>query len=383
MKFVLKKHHLNADIEKLMQTAINEKRIGNAAVSVWQNGAPVFRGFYGRVQLNDEQKPNEHSLFRLASMSKPVTAVAVLMQCENGLLDLDKPLSYYLPAFRNLYIGRKENEKIVPDKAATTPVTVRHLLTHTSGIGSGEFGLLHLQQMSADDSLTLESAVRYYAGLPLLFEPGTRSEYSPLFAFDILAFLVECTADRPYADFLKEKLFDPLGMHDATFAPDAEQRKRLVYMHDCKDGKNTDATPENGELFPGVANSRCCGGAGLASSLHDYEIFAQMLLQKGTYRGVKILSASSVERMASEQISSDVMPGNQCWGLGVRVIAEKSYRYLPVGAFGWSGAFGTHFWVDPSLGVTAVLLRNSLIDGGAGACMANQFEKNVYGKRLL
>lgn len=369
---------LTQNMQNAFDSLFYANKIGNAAVSVMQNGRTLYRGYFGSQTFNGAQKPNEKSLFRLASMTKPVTAVAVLMQAEKDLLDLDADISAYLPAFSELYLGKNEQNVIVKTEKLTNGVTVRQLLTHTSGIGSGLFGELQLRQMPQDKKTNLADAVAYYATLPLLFAPGTRTEYSPIFAFDILARLVEVTAKQSFSEFLKNELFTPLEMHDTVFEPNDEQKSRLVFMHDKKDGKSVDATASSGELFPGIPNSRFCGGASLASTLNDYEIFAQMLLHNGTYKGKKILSPASVAQMATPQVSEQIMPGSQRWGLGVRVIAEKSYCYLPVGSYGWSGAHGTHFWVDPENEITAVLMRNSLVDGGAGARTAVQFEKLVY-----
>lgn len=376
--FFSKKDKLPRRIDKMFEKLLADQKIGNAAVSVIRNGQVLCRAFYGTVQLGGEAKPDANTLFRLASMTKPVIGVAAMMQVERGLLALDAPISMYLPAFAQMYIGKEENGQIVPVEKAKTAITVRHLLTHTSGIGSGAFSELQCRQMPVEAQTELKHAVDYYASIPILFEPGTRTEYSGLFGFDILAHLVEVTSGKSIADFLQKNLFLPLGMQDTTFDPDEEQKSRFVFLHDSKNGVVTDASPANGDVFGGIPNSRCGGGGSLASSLADYEKFAQMLLYEGTFNGVTILQKETVRQMKTAQVSEQIMPGSQKWGLSMRVITNKKYPHLPVGCFGWSGAYGTHFWVDPENGITAILLRNSLIDGGAGAKTANEFEKLVY-----
>ncbi len=376
--FFEKKDKLSRNLGRTFEKLLAEHKIGNAAVSVMQNGKVLCRSFYGTIKLNGNVAPDENTLFRLASMTKPVIGVAVMMQAERGFLDLDAPISTYLPAFSEMYVGKEENGEVVPDPRVKTPVTTRNLLTHTSGIGSGSFGEIQLKNMPQSAQTALKDAVSYYATLPLLFEPGTRQEYSPLFGFDILAHLVEVTSGKTIDEFLRQDLFLPLGMLNTTFDPSEEQKSRCAFLHDCKDGIVTDATPVDGAVFGGVPNSRCCGGGGLAGTLADYEKFAQMLLYEGTYNGVTVLKKETVRQMKTAQLSEKIMPGAQKWGLSMRVIAEKGYAYLPVGSFGWSGAYGTHFWVDPANGITAVLMRNSLIDGGAGARTAVKFEKIVY-----
>lgn len=369
---------LQKNTDHVFETYLTQQRIGNAAVSVIQNGKVLCRSFYGSVSFGKNNVPDADSLFRLASMTKPIVGAAVMLQVERGLLDPDAAISAYLPAFAQMYVGKEENGMILPAAKTKNAVTVRHLLTHTSGIGSGVFGDVQCAQMPQNARQNLSDAVCYYATLPLLFEPGTRTEYSGLFGFDILAHLVEVTSDKSIAQFLQDELFTPLGMQDTTFDPSAEQKSRLVFLHDKKDDMSADASPVNGEMFDVFPNSHCCGGAGLAGSLSDYEKFAQMLLQEGTYNGVRVLSKESVRQMKTAQLSEQIMPGAQKWGLSMRVIAGKGYSYLPIGCFGWSGAYGTHFWVDPANGITAVMMRNSLVDGGAGARAAVKFEKTVY-----
>ena len=376
--FFSKKDKLSRRIDRTFEKLLAEQKIGNAAVSVIQNGNVLCRSFYGKVKLNGDAVPDENTMFRLASMTKPVIGVAAMMQAERGLIDPDAPISTYLPSFAEMYIGKEQNGEIIPAQKVKTAVTTRHLLTHTSGIGSGSFGEVQLITMPQSAQTALKDAISYYATLPLLFEPGTRQEYSPLFGFDILAHLVEVTSGKTIDEFLQQELFLPLGMQDTTFDPNEEQKSRLVFLHDCKDGIVTDVSPVDGAVFGGVPNSRCCGGGGLASTLADYEKFAQMLLHEGTYNGVTVLRKETIRQMKTPQVSGKIMPGAQKWGLSMRVITEKSYAYLPVGSFGWSGAYGTHFWVDPANGIAAVLMRNSLIDGGAGARTAVRLEKLVY-----
>ena len=364
-------------LDKVFCKKVKKNEIGNAAVSVFQDGQLLCRRFYGTTTLDGSEQPDENSVFRLASMSKPITAVAVLMQCQKGLLELDAPLHQYIPAFREMHIAKAENGQVVTVQKAQTAITVRHLLTHTSGIGSGEVGMLQLNLMKREQGENLEQAVQFYASQPLAFEPGTKTDYSPLFAFDVLAYLVQLTAGKSYNEFLQTELFAPLGMTDTFFEPLGMQNEKIVYLHEQKDGKNADATPADGAMFPGVPNSRCCGGAGLAGTLCDYEKFAQMLLNGKTADGKTILTPESLAQMASAQVSEEIMPGAQKWGLGVRVITGKG-TYLPIGTFGWSGAYGTHYWTDPANGIAAVMMRNSTVDGGAGSRLGTKFEKIVY-----
>ncbi len=374
-----KNEKLKKKINQMMQDYLSEHKVGAAAICVQQNGKTLFCEYYGNVRLHGTQPPDGKSLYRLASMTKPITAVAVLQQVAKGKIDLDKDIAAYIPAFADLQIGTVVDDKVVPVCPADTYITARQLLTHTSGVGSGACGEKQFAAMPLDSKDSLETATAYYAEQALQFKPGTKQEYSPIFAFDLLARLVEVTSGMPFNRYIEENICQPLGMHDTTFQPSVEQESRIVYLHTrTQEGFSDDATPADGCVFGGIPNSRCCGGAGLVGSLDDYLVFAQMLLQNGSYNGKQILPPAMVRQMQQPQVSDEIMPGSQKWGLGVRVITKKSSCRLPVGTFGWSGAYGTHFWVDPKNGITAVMMRNSLYDGGAGARATVKFEKCVY-----
>ena len=167
-------------------------------------------------------------------------------------------------------------------------------------------------------------------------------------------------------------------MKDTTFIPTDEQWTRVVDMHQQVNGENAVVPMPEGCIFGNVPVTHYLGGAGLVSTLQDYANFAKMLLNDGQGENGKVISKTSVKLLSSPQISTDVMPGNARWGLGVRVITEDNYPFLPVGSFGWSGAYGSHFWIDPVNNVFAVYMKNSFVDGGASNESANKFEKAVY-----
>ena len=167
-------------------------------------------------------------------------------------------------------------------------------------------------------------------------------------------------------------------MVDPTFAPTPEQWERMIPMHDRVEEKSVVKPTKPGTIFEGFPTTYFAGGAGLASTLRDYIRFAEMLQNGGRLDGVQILTEDSVRQMATPQLPKAIAPGNEVWGLGVRVIARDAYGPLPVGTFGWSGAYGTHFWVDPVNKITAIYLKNSHYDGGSGAKTARQMEEDVH-----
>ncbi len=372
---VLNKDVLEKQLENTIISDIQKGTIGGAAVAVMQNGKTVYQNCFGNDKLG--VNVTENTLFRLASMTKPITTVAVLLLVERGLLDLDMKVSRFIPEFAQMYIGEKQGNEVKNVVLATTPITLRHLLSHSSGVGSGVVGDFVRDNIPATDRTSLKKVVEYYSQNPLDFEPATKQFYSGVHAFDVLARIVEIVSAMPYDEFLKKEIFEPLGMLDTTFAPTAEQWNRMIPMHNYVDDKAVIANLPENTIFGGIPTSCCCGGAGLASTLNDYKKFADMLLHKGVSGNTQLISEKMITQMATPQLSKSLMGGPVVWGLGVRIVIDESYVDLPVGSYGWSGAYGTHFWVDPENNITAIYLKNSFYDGGAGAITAKQFEKDV------
>ena len=349
--------------------------VGCAALLVQQNGETVYENFFG------EQSPgvpvNRKSMFRMASMTKPITGAAISILLERGLLNLDDPVEKFLPEFANRKIGKLNADgeiEIVAD--AQKPITILHLLTHSSGLGVGEMDVCQRGKMMPEEKRSLSTVVKSYAKNVLSFEPFSKSEYSPFQAFETLGRIAELLSGMEYDAFLQKELFDPLEMVDTTFAPNAEQWARMIPMHNYVDGKACVAETTPGCVFEDFSVNWHCGAAGLASTMDDYRKFAEMLQNGGIWNGRRVLKEETVRKMATPYIHWD--NGKESWGLSVRVIRDASYEVLPVGTFGWSGAYGTHFWVDPENRVTAVYLKNSRYDGGSGAKTSYQFEKDVH-----
>lgn len=340
---ILNQIKLKKAIESTLRADMESGKVGGAAIAVRQGGALAYQGFFG-------ENVDEKTLFRLASMTKPVTAAAVLLLMDRGMVELHDLAAKYLPEF------------------AGKNFTVFHLLTHSSGLGSRELGVEQHEQRPLPSTRSLKAAVDYYSTLPLAFEPGTAPDYSPIFGFDVLARIVEVVSGVPYDQFLKQEIFSPLGMADTVFAPTQEQWSHMIPMHDRVDGRSVTVPSPPNCIFEDFPLSYCAGCGALASTVGDYGKFAEMLLN----RGANVLSAEAVKSMGSRQYDM--------WGLGVRVAFDDVvFAPLPNGCFGWSGAYGTHFWVDPTNEITAVYMKNSRYDGGAGAVTAGQFERDVYG----
>ena len=202
--------------------------------------------------------------------------------------------------------------------------------------------------------------------------------YSGTGSFDVLTKIIEIVSGMDYLSFLKKEVFEPCGMVDTTFEPTESQQARMVAMHDRKDGENVVSQMPAGCIFEIYPSTHYLGGAGLVSTLSDYGKFAKMLLNQGKTENGELLKEKTFKQLCTAQVPKSIMPGNARWGLGVRVITEDSHPNLPKGSFGWSGAYGTHFWIDPVNKIFAVFMKNSKVDGGAGNESAVKFEKAVY-----
>ena len=374
---ILDEKKVSENIEQRISDDVNSGRVGGASVLVKQRGRVIYRACFGNAE--EGKAIAEGSIFRLASMTKPITAVAVMKQVERGLISLDDTLDKFLPEYGEMEVGKVIDGRIKIDRPAQNKIKILHLLTHSSGIGCGPVGdLLNIARV-ADKEFDLESVANEYAKNPLSFEPFTAQAYSARVGFDILARVVELTSGMPFDRFLEKEIFEPLSMCDTTFTPSESQWDRAVCMHVFKDGKSSYESQDRHHIFGGLPMTYFCGGAGLVSTVADYEKFADMLLAEGkTCDGKALLSEKTIRLMRTATIPESMMAGPHRWGLSMRVVIDPRYRRLPVGSFGWSGAYGTHFWVDPENEVIGIYMKNSRYDGGAGALTAANFERDVY-----
>lgn len=368
MKF-LDIEKLRNNIDKIALYDISNNNVFGSSYFVMQNGGVTFKKHFGYTDIDGINKVNDGTMYRLASMSKPIAAAAILILADRGLISLNDSVSKFIPEFEDIHIITKDGVDL---GRTNTPVTVLNCLCHTSGFGSGKE-----VNMSAADKESISATLKLFIDSGLEFEPGTNQNYSPFAAFDILAAIVEKVTCRDYADFLKKEIFVPCNMTDTTFSPTEEQWQRLIAMHDKADNKNTVGKSYQGCVFEDFPCGHKLAGAALVSTLNDYSSFTQMLLNKGEINHHRILSESICGKFSIPHMQKEFSPGEK-WSLGMRVIADKSYPNLPVGSFGWSGAYGSHFWIDPKNEICAVFMKNSKIDGGAGNASARRFEKAVY-----
>lgn len=359
---------LTLRIEEIAQYDISENNVYGSSYLVSQNGEIVYRKNFGITNPQSNIPVTKNTIYRLASMTKPVTAIAALLLVDRGLLSLSDPVKKYIPEFETIHITSEDGADFGIVKR---DVTVLHLLTHTSGIGSGN----KESNMTNEDKQTIQNTVDFFVKAGLDYEPSAKSCYSPFGAFDVLAAVIEKVSGRDYEEFLKQELLLPCNMKDTTFVPSQSQWKRMITMHNKLDGKSCVGKTTENCVFESFPCSHKLAGAGLISTLDDYAHFARMLSEQGKIGDERLISEETFRLLTFPHATATE---TESWGLGVRVITNESYDTLPVGSFGWSGAYGTHFWVDPKNKITAILLKNSRFDGGSGNQSAQRFEKAVY-----
>ncbi len=373
-KKLLNTEKLSSRIEKTVNADIAGGRLTGAEILVNQSGERVFDRVFGLKEVGGPTL-QKNAMYRIASMTKPITAIALLIEYDRGNLDIYNDVSDYLDGYENMTVAKLEDGQIIPTVQAKNSVKVYQLVSHTSGIGSGTVGEALFAKIPKDKQ-TIAGVAEYFSTLPLSFDPGTAQEYSTA-AFDVAARIVEITSGMDFYDYIKLNIFDKLGMTDTVFEPNDGQWSRFVGIHTMDDSGNAQNFPQKeGCVFASYPCTFHLTGGGLASTAEDYMKFAEMLLNFGKAPdGTEILSSEMVELMRTPVVDDSIMPGNQKWGLGVRVITGDNT--LPEGSFGWSGYYGTHFWIDPLNGISAVYMKNSVYDGGAGCKTSVSFENDV------
>jgi CubicO group peptidase (beta-lactamase class C family) len=345
-------------ITELMQRNIDAGNISGAVTLVARHGKIAHLESRGVMDLASNRAMETDTVFRLASMSKPVGGLAIMMLVEEGKVRINDPVSDYIPSFGNqvVAVARSEDSDegyyTVP---ATREVTIKDLLTHTSGVMSGRFSNSEGRQLSATRHDAGLAWVDNLGNAPLEFQPGSRWAYSALAGFDVLSRVVEIASGQNFNDFLKQRVFGPLDMDETFFWPNSDQRQQLVTSYSLTDeGLQLRNNPDS--MSSPVYYS---AAGGLMSSAESYARFAMLLAGGGELDGVRLLGTRTMEIMRSEWIS-DSLPGRnpgEGYGLSVRVVTDPIAMgsLLNEGTFGWSGAYGTHLIVDPEEELIALM----------------------------
>jgi len=368
-------------IDHFLQQYVNDGQMNGAVMLVARNGQLVYHKSIGFADLENKIPMKNDHIFRIASMTKPIISTAVMMLYEEGKFLLDDPVSKFIPEFKNPVVLEKFNaeDTTFTTVPAKTEITIRHLLTHTSGIGYAQIGSAEANAIYYKNGInggigtpfsTLKQIIPRLAKLPLFHHPGEAYLYG--LNTDVLGYLIEVVSGMPLDKFLQTRIFTPLGMNDTFFYLPKEKQNRLVKLY-RQDNKGTlrlqdSIINQNGTFhrdFPKTTGGTYfSGGAGLSSTAYDYALFCQMLLNGGEYNGVRLLSPHTIEMMTRNQLGELKMWNNSNldyrFGLGFGVYTEKSELSYPLaeGSFDWSGMFASHFWVDPKNKMVVVLMRN-------------------------
>lgn len=363
--------------DRILERHISAREMTCASYTVSVDGEVVLKNVLGLADIAAGRPLREDAVMRIASMTKPVTCAAVLRARELGLLDLDDEVARYIPEFAHLRVADFDSEgKLAGTHPAATPLTIRMLLDHSSGLRTAKVGCSAIKD--AGPGATLSSLVPLYASHPLEFEPRSAAAYSTL-PFDVACRIVEIVSGMEYEKFIRKHILDPLGMADTTYAPSDEQLSRLAVMYFCKGGEPVPASYEEATHYPNVPVSFKAGGTRLFSTLADYTRFAAMLCGDGAWRGIRVLQPESVRLMSTPSLPRRLWGETETWGLSIRIIHRQDWpeQPLPAGCFGWSGAFETHFFIDPSLHLSAVMFKNIAGGFGSGSPTAREFEREV------
>jgi CubicO group peptidase (beta-lactamase class C family) len=355
-------------IGELMQRHIAAKTFPGAVTLVARNGRIAHFDAHGLMDLETQKPMQKDAIFRIMSMTKPVVGVAILMLVEEGRIRLTDPASKFIPELHGLsavVLNTDGRVSPAPSGSVAAPlpgrtvsadreVTVRDLLTHTSGLMSGGASASSNNDVMPKAGETVAQVMPRLKKVPLDFQPGTRWAYSPQLGFDVLLRIVEVASGTSFDRFARQRIFEPLGMKDTFFYP-TDGNSRIATLYEQANGALRRAA--NPAFMNGAYLS---GGGGLFSTAEDYLQFALMLLNRGELNGKRLLSVRTVDLMATP-FAPDTFPGRlagEGFGLSVRVVDNPAARttYLSKGSFGWSGAFNTHFFVDPAERVVGVFM---------------------------
>jgi methyl acetate hydrolase len=377
-----------ASLNEALSAAVSRGDVPGLVVIAATRDRILYQGVFGKAEVERGRPMTAEAIFRIASMTKPVTSVAAMQLYERGRFALDDPAEKYLPELANLMVFESFDSasgayKVRP---AATKVTIRHLFTHTSGLGYG-FTSPTVRDFKP------RNGEKYEAG-PLLFDPGTQWVYGP--GVDWVGRLVEKLSGKNLEEYFREQIFTPLGMSDTFYnVPEAKQA-RLVTVHRRQDGR-ADAPLTEQANRPQRPATTFSGSGGLASTASDYIRFARMILNGGTFDGRRILSADTVALMTRNQIGDVGVPavktaqpelsmdftfindGRDKWGLGFLITTSQVAGKRSARSLSWGGIHNTYFWIDPARGIAGVVMMQLLPFADTKAlAIYDTFERGVY-----
>jgi len=364
-----------ARIDAMLNEAITQNVIPGTVALIARNGKIVYYKAFGMADNESGRNLKRDDIFRIASQSKAITSTAVMMLWEEGKFGLDDPISKYIPEFGKARIldSFSEKDSSFTTRLADKQITIRHLLTHTSGIGygfiDGDARFRKIYQKAgiidafATDPVTIKENIKKLAGLPLHHNPGEKFTYSE--GLDVLGYFIEIVSGMPLDKFFRERLFDPLGMNDTWFYLPRSKYDRLVPVQTKKDGKwiKYPVTSVYDPDYPVKgAKTFFSGGGGLSSSAKDYATFLQMYLNNGELNGIRILSRTTIQFMMANQVGDLFTNSGEYYGLAFGVLDQKGQAAGgkgSTGTFEWGGYFNTQYFADPKENIIGILMKQT------------------------
>lgn len=352
-------------IDAFTQRYIDNEMVAGTVTLVARQGKVVHFSAQGMKDVERNQEMTTDTIFRMASMTKPIASVALMMLYEEGLFQLDDPIADWLPEFKNMMVEVEQADGCIILEPAKTPISFTHILTHTAGLMNSWLGdterYSEVARVQGDENLA--SWTKRHATMPLRYEPGTRWEYSA--ATSVVGRLVEVMSGDDLDTFFRERIFEPLQMKDTHFylPPDKVNRFASLYGPDADNGNRMMLTEVGDERSNFVSGPRAffSGAGGLVSTAHDYIRFQQMMSNGGELDGVRLLGPKTVELMFANHTGDLPLwlsgPGYG-FGLGYSVVMDRAVAHTSdtEGSVSWGGAFGTLFWIDPEEELVAIIL---------------------------
>jgi CubicO group peptidase (beta-lactamase class C family) len=380
-------------LDKEMNEWAKDEWMQGGVALIIRNGKIAYYKAAGYNDLDTKSVMQKENIFRIASQTKAITSVAMMMLFEEGKFLLDDAVSKYIPAFKKQQVLDKFNpaDTTYTTVPAKSEITIRQLFTHTSGLGYAQIGSKEANAIYAKSKITagigvqddnLLGAMNRLAKLPLMHQPGERWTYG--LNSDLLGCLVQVLSGMTLNDFFRLRIFEPLGMKDTYFYIPSDKSSRLVNLYrEDSTGQlvKAEANMLNGPTvanYPLINSTYYSGGAGLSSTIYDYAAFLQMLLNNGTYNGKRLLSRNTVRIMTMNQIGDLSIWGGEKFGLGFQVVTEKTSgkTLSQEGTFSWGGAFSTSYWVDPKEKIVMLFYRQ--LQNSTHGDVAEKFRSLTY-----
>ncbi len=340
-------------LDAAMKKLVDDKKVASLVTLVERHGKVVDFQAHGVLDVRKPDLAQKDSIFRIYSMSKPVTGVAMMILYEEGKWQINDPVSRYIPEFAHMKVYTGRNADGSPKlEDAKRSMTMRELMTHTAGLGYILSPMNPVDKMIIDGNILnanapLQTMIDGLGKTPLLAQPGTRWSYS--IAVDVQGYLIEKFSGMSFAEFAKKRIFDPLGMKDTGFYVPKEKLARLAQVHT---GSGASLAVDTNRPDPTVVPLGASGGGGLFSTAMDYARFCEMLLEGGQLHGVRILAPRTVEMMRTNIVNPEplkTMPPGTGWGMDFQIVTDAAAAGEPVstGTYSWFGIAGTWFWIDP------------------------------------